>query len=164
MFNRPQSLYRSAVTGVLGLATAGLVGLAVPASAAAADRPGPNDASSTSDSVRPGGKAAKDGVCNTNELCLYWNADRGGAKLDLYLSDPNFSNDIFKGGGAGNGANANNEPRSFRSYETSVYWRVWAGASYTGTQIVCIAPGDRGNFSNSLWGQASSANWSTTPC
>lgn len=170
MFRRIKSLHLTAVTGVIAMAAASLVALTGPASAAAPEKPGPNDASSTSAAERPSSRANKDGVCNTQELCLYYWQNRkapgsgaASAKLDLHLSDANFIGDIFRVG-SGSGVTANNNARSYLSTETTVYWRVWDGANYTGTQILCIAPGDRGNFANSLWDKASSANWSTTAC
>ena len=83
--------------------------------------------------------------------------------MDLFLSDADFSGDIFRGGGSGNGVSADNNTRSYLSRD-SFYWRVYDGVNYTGTQILCIAPGDRGNFANSFWDRASSATFSTTPC
>lgn len=162
-FHRTKPLHLTAVTAAVALAAAGLVGLTAPASAATPDKPGPGGDSSSSTPAKPGGRAGKDGVCNTSELCLYYLQNRVGAKLDLFFSDANFSGDILKGGGSGNGASANNNTRSYVSLD-SFYWRVYDGANFTGTQILCIAPGDRGNFANSFWDRASSATFSSTPC
>lgn len=164
MFQRFNSLRLTAVSGVVALAAAGLVGLTSSASAAATAKPGPNADPSTSAPAKPGGRANKDGVCNQYELCLYYMQNKVGAKFDLYLSDSNFAGDIFRGGGSGNGVTADNNARSYISLETSIYWRVYDGINYTGTQILCIAPGDRGNFAASLWDRASSANFSSTAC
>ncbi|MET0863902.1 MAG: peptidase inhibitor family I36 protein [Nakamurella sp.] len=164
MIERIKSLRLAAVAAVVAMAAATLVGLTASASAAEPDKPGPTEDSSTSAPAKPGGKANKDGVCNTSELCLYYFQNRTGAKLDLLLSDANFSGDVLKGGGSGNGASANNNTRSYLSTETVYYWRVYDGANYTGTQILCIAPGDRGNFTSSLWDKATSATYSTTAC
>jgi len=171
MFHRTKSLRLTAATGVVALAAAGLVGFTTSASAAEPDKPGPNNASSSSAPARPEGRANKDGVCNSLELCLYFWQNRkapgaagtASAKLDLHFADANFLGDVFLNG-SGNGVTANNNARSYLSTETSMYWRVWDGANYTGTQILCIAPGDRGNFANSLWDKASSANYNSTPC
>lgn len=161
---RFKSFRLTAMTGAVALAAAGLVGLTAPASAAPPDKPGPNTDSSTSAPVKPGGRAGKDGVCNASELCLYYLQNRTGAKLDLFVSDPNFSGDLLRGGGSGNLSSANNNTRSYLSTETTYYWRVYDGINYTGTQILCIAPGDRGNFTQSLWDRASSATYSSTAC
>lgn len=164
-----KSLHLTALIGAVALAAACLVGLTGPASAAPPDKPGPNADSSSSAPAKPGGRAAKDGVCNVSELCLYYwqnrTAPAGGgasAKLDLFVSDADFANDIMRIG-SGNGASANNNARSYLNNDT-FYWRVYDLPNYTGTQILCIAPGDRGNFTNTLWDRASSATFSSVPC
>jgi hypothetical protein len=164
MIERIKSLHLTAMAGVIALAAATLVGFSASASAAGPDKPGPNEDSSTSAPAKPGGRANKDGVCNTSELCLYYLQNKVGAKLDLFSSDSNFSGDILKGGGSGNLASADNNTRSYLSTETTYYWRVYDGINYTGTQILCIAPGDRGNFTSTLWDRASSATYSSTAC
>jgi len=164
VIERIKSIRLAAAAAVVAMAAATLVGFSASASAAGPDKPGPNEDSSTSAPAKPGGKANKDGVCNSSELCLYYLQNRTGAKLDLLLSDADFAGDILRGGGAGNLATANNNTRSYLSTETIYYWRVYDGINYTGTQILCIAPGDRGNFTSSLWDRASSATYSTVAC
>jgi len=154
------SLRRAAVTSAVALAaTGGLVTLAGPASAA--DKPGPNPPSSSP--AKPDSRTGKNGVCESGELCLYYLQDKRGAFLDLFVSDPDFSNDVLRGGTPGNLANANNNTRSIRNRD-SFYWRVYDGTNYTGTVILCAAPGDVGNFTASLWDRASSASYSSTAC
>jgi len=163
MLERLKSLHLTAMTGVVAVAAASLVGLTTTASASPPDKPGSNDDSSSSAPAKPGKRAGTDGVCQTGELCLYYLQNKVGAILDLYVSDGDFSNDLLKGGGSGNGANSNNNTRSYISLD-SYYWRVYDGVNNTGTQILCIAPGDRGNFNSALWDRASSASYSSTAC
>jgi hypothetical protein len=162
--HRTKSLRRTAVIGTVALASAGLVGMVGPASAADLNKPGPTVEQSTSSPVRPGGRIGKNGVCEVSELCLYFFQDRGGAFLDLFNSDPDFSDDVLRGGGTGNLSNANNNTRSILSRESSVYWRVYNEVNYTGNLILCAAPGDRANFYPPLYDTPSSARWSSTPC
>lgn len=162
-FHRTKPLHLTAVTAAVALAAAGLVGLTAPASAATPDKPGLNGDSLSSSPEKLGARAGKDGVCDTGELCLYYWQNREGAMLDLYLSEADFSGDILRGGGLGNGGSADNNTRSYLSRDI-YYWRVYDGVNYTGTQIQCIAPGEAGNFDNSFWDQASSATFSSTPC
>jgi hypothetical protein len=137
-FHSTKSLRRTALTGTIALAaTAGLVGLAAPASA-----------------------AGKDGSCQSGELCLYYFQNRTSHVFDLYDSDANFSGDTFPGATS---ISADNETRSYYNRDV-YYWRVYDGANYSGEEIVCIAPGDRGNFARAYWERASSARWSSQSC
>lgn len=164
-FHRIKSPRGPVMTGAVALAAAaGLVGLVGPASAADPTKPGPTVQESTRSAEKPASSVGKNGVCEVNELCLYYLQDRRGAFLDLFSSDSDFSNDLLRGGGSGNLSNANNNTRSFLSRESSVYWRVYDGVNFTGTEILCIAPGDRANFTRTLWDRASSATYNTTPC
>jgi hypothetical protein len=133
-----KSLRRTAVTGTVALAaTAGLVGLAAPASA----------------------EVGKNGVCETGDLCLYFQTQQRGPVFDLFSADANFNPETFPGTQIA----ANNNTRSYRNRD-NFYWRVYDGPNFTGTEILCIAPGDRGNFSTRDYDRASSARFSSTAC
>src|ERR1700710_2158080 len=95
MIDRIQSIRLAALVGVAAMAAATLVGLTSTASASTPDKPGPSDDSSSSAPAKPGKKAGKDGVCNTGELCLFYLQNKVGAKLDLFVSDGDFSNDLL---------------------------------------------------------------------
>jgi Peptidase inhibitor family I36 len=137
-FHRTRSLRRSAVIGTVALAaTAGLVGLAAPASA-----------------------YEKDGECEYGELCLYWWQGYGEPLFDMYYADPDFSDDVFP---TDYSKYVDNNTRSYWNRD-NLYWRVYDGYYYTGEELQCVEPGDRGNFSSGDWDRASSANYSSEPC
>jgi hypothetical protein len=136
-FHRTKSLRRTAVTGTVALAaTAGLIGLAAPASA-----------------------AEKDGVCESGEACLYYLQSYGGPLFDMYYADSDFSDDVFPGDGRA----VDNNTRSYWNRD-NFYWRVYDGADSTGDELQCMDPGDRGNFSRGDWDRASSASYSSEAC
>jgi hypothetical protein len=136
--HRSKSLRRTAVTGTVALAvTAGLVGLAAPASA-----------------------AGKDGTCQRDELCLYWWQGYGEPLYDLYNSDSNFYHETFP---RDHSKYVDDNTRSYWNRDT-YYWRVYDDPDYSGEELACIEPGDRGNFSRGDWDRASSAYWSDEPC
>jgi len=158
--HRTKSLHRTAVTATVALAAAaGLIGLAAPASAAAKPDPSVGASVPTNAPAKPASRAGKDGVCQSGELCMYYLQQRQSHLFDLFVSDVNFSGDVFPG----TGISADNNVRSYINNDT-FYWRVYSGANYSGTEILCIAPGDRGNFSRRDWDTASSANYSSTAC
>jgi hypothetical protein len=166
--NHRTKLHRTAAAGTVAVAAAAcLFGLTAPASAATKPDPAPS-ATATDDSTRPASRLNKNGVCEVNELCLYYwqNRKTPGSGLaspvfDLHLSDSSFAGESFF---PLPGPSADNNARSYRSRETSVYWRVYDGANYTGTELLCIAPGDVGNLSWVHWDKATSAKYNTIPC
>jgi Peptidase inhibitor family I36 len=137
-FSRTKSLRATALTGAVALAaTAGVVGTATPASA-----------------------GGKDGNCESGEFCLFYLQNRTDSVFDLYVGEADFSVDQFP---TVAGRPVDNNTRSYDNKDT-YYWRVYDGANYTGDELLCIAPGDRGNFRHSDWDRASSANFSSTAC
>ena len=157
--NHRTTLRRTAATGTAALAAAAcLFGLTGPASAAA--KPDPSvGATAAPGSSKAATRAGKDGLCQTGELCLYYLQDKRSSVFDLFVSDTNFSGDVFPG----TRISADNNVRSYRNRDT-FYWRVYDGAGSTGTEILCIAPGDVGNFTRTQWDKASSATYSSVAC
>jgi Peptidase inhibitor family I36 len=139
--------------------TLGLGGMLLPgASAMAATTPDQGAAVAASESQSL--SVEKDGNCEVGELCLFWWQNYSGAAFDLYLSDPDFSDDAFSVDPAWA---VDNNTRSYWSQD-DFYWRVYDGANYSGEELLCIAPGDRGNFNRADWDRASSAAYSSEPC
>jgi hypothetical protein len=157
--NHRTTLHRTAATGTVALATAAcLFGLTAPATAA--PKPDPSVGATVTDSpTKPATRAGKNGLCEAGELCLYFLQNKTSFVFDLFLSDTNFVGDVF----GGTGISADNNARSYRNKDT-FYWRVYSGSSNTGTEILCIAPGDVGNFSRRDWDTATSANFSSVAC
>jgi hypothetical protein len=158
--NHRSKLHRTAATGTVALATAAcLFGMTAPVSAAA--KPDPSVGATVTDSPsKAATRAGKNGLCEAGELCLYYLQNKTGRIFDLYFSDSNFWGDVFPG----SAISADNNVRSYRNRDT-YYWRVYSGANYAaGTEILCIAPGDVGNFSRVHWDTASSATFSSTAC
>ncbi|MGY1624254.1 peptidase inhibitor family I36 protein [Geodermatophilus sp. SYSU D00965] len=136
--------------------TLGIGGVLLPGATAMAAT---TDASTTATSVAPT-MYEKDGWCDAGEFCLYYMQNYGGDMFDLYLDDADFSDDGFS---TNPGRAADNNTRSYWNND-SYTWRVYDGYGYTGDELLCISPGDRGNFSSFDWDRASSATYSTTPC
>ena len=128
----------TALTGAAALAaTAGLVGTATPASA-----------------------AERDGVCEAGEFCLYWLAGSGEPLFDLFVDDPDFSDDFFP---ADPNLPVSDNTRSYWNQD-DFYWHVYDEPNYAGEELLCAAPGEFGDLSQGAWDRASSAYFSTDPC
>ncbi len=95
--------------------------------------------------------AGKDGVCQSGELCLYYNSNYGGRIFDLYVNDSNFSGDVFPG----TTTSANNNTASYFNADTYT-WYVYTGANRSGSRGN-LPPGHYGNFSSIYKNTVSSA-------
>lgn len=95
--------------------------------------------------------AGKNGVCETGELCLFYNSNYGGRIFDLYYSDGDFRGDVFPG----STTSANNNTASYWNND-HLTWDVYTGANRSGSRGY-LPPGHYGNFSSIYKNTVSSA-------
>lgn len=95
---------------------------------------------------------ARNGVCESGEICIYYNSDRGGSVSDFTTGVPNWGTGdncyVFKGPGLGQGFCMWDNNASFWN-RTSRSVNVCTNTSYTGT-CRTISPGAYGNFGAAL--------------
>ncbi|WP_239313275.1 MULTISPECIES: peptidase inhibitor family I36 protein [unclassified Frankia] len=103
----------------------------------------------------PASATGKNGALEAGELGLYYFTGQSGYLFDLYLSDPDFSNDVFPG----TSISANNNTESWRNLDT-YWWRVFTGANYTGSGLD-LAPFSAYNFPTTFFNTISSAYYYT---
>jgi hypothetical protein len=95
-----------ALATATAVATGTVLAIAVPASPAAA--------------------TWNDGICTSQEICLWQNANRGGGKIDYFQFDTDFSNNKF----IGTSTSVNDRVSSADSYEPYCYFHLFRDASY----------------------------------
>ncbi|MFF3763421.1 peptidase inhibitor family I36 protein [Streptomyces sp. NPDC001922] len=95
--------------------------------------------------------AGKNGVVEVGELGLYYLTDYRSPIFDLYVSDADFSNDVFPG----TSISANNNTESFWNRD-SFTWYVCLNANYGGG-CGYINPGQYANFSATFKNTVTSA-------
>ena len=100
----------------------------------------------------------KNGVLETGEFGLYYLTGSSGLVFDLYVSDSDFSNDVFPGTSIG----ANDNTESYRNRD-SYWWHVFTNAGYAGAHG-CIPSGYVGNASSTFKDTISSAYFSSSSC
>jgi hypothetical protein len=125
-----QHLRRLAVTGV-ALAAVGGVGIATAGSASAA--------------------TGKNGTVESGEFGLYYVTGSSGLVFDLFVSDSNFSGDVFPG----TSISANDNTESYRNRDT-LTWYVYTNAGAGGSEG-WLDPGYVGNASSTFKNTISSA-------
>jgi hypothetical protein len=106
----------------------------------------------------PADAAGKNGSCESGEFCLYYLQNQGGYVFDLYVSDTDFSNDVFPG----TSISANDNTESYRNRD-SYYWHVFTNANYGGSHG-CLPAGYVGNASATFKNTISSAYLSSSGC
>jgi hypothetical protein len=106
----------------------------------------------------PAGATGKNGVCESGELCLYYLQNFNPPVFDLFVSDPDFSNDVFPG----THISADNNTESAWNHDV-FRWHVFTGANYSGAHG-CIPPGASGNFNSTFRNAVSSAYYSSSGC
>lgn len=126
-------LRRAAATGA-AIAALGGIGMASAAPASAA--------------------TPKNGVVEVGELGLYYLSNYGTPVLDLYVSDPDFSNDNFPG----TTIPADNNTESVWNRDTYTWW-VCTGYNYGGS-CGFVSPGGYGNLNATYKNTVSSAYFS----
>lgn len=100
----------------------------------------------------------KNGVLESGEFGLYFLQNQGSYVFDLFVSDDNFSNDVFPG----TGITADNNTESYRNRDT-FWWHVFTGAGYTGSHG-CLPSGHVGNASGTFTNTITSAYYSSSSC
>ena len=100
----------------------------------------------------------KNGVVESGEFGLYWLTGSSGLVFDLFLSDADFSNDVFPG----TSINANDNTESYRNRDV-YWWHVFTNANYGGSHG-CLPAGWVGNASATFFNTISSAYYSTASC
>ena len=100
----------------------------------------------------------KNGVVESGEFGLYYSTGSSGLVFDLFVSDDNFSNDVFPGTSIG----ADNNTESYRNRDT-FWWHVFTGYGYTGSHG-CLPPGHVGNASATYKNTISSAFYASYSC
>ncbi|MFE9769968.1 peptidase inhibitor family I36 protein [Streptomyces sp. NPDC005808] len=125
-----QHLRQLAVTGV-ALAALGTAGIATAGSASAA--------------------TGKNGVVEVGEFGLYYVTGSSGTVFDLFVSDTNFSGDVFPG----TSISANDNTESYRNRD-SLTWYVYTNAGAGGSEG-WLDPGYVGNASTTFKNKISSA-------
>lgn len=100
----------------------------------------------------------KNGVVESGEFGLYYVTGSSGLVFDLFVSDDNFSNDVFPG----TSIIADNNTESYRNRD-SFWWHVFTGYGYTGSHG-CLPPGHVGNASVTFKNTISSAYYSSASC
>ncbi|MFF3086494.1 hypothetical protein ACFVRB_15800 [Streptomyces nojiriensis] len=99
--------------------------------------------------------AAKDGWLTSGELGLFCGSNQSNSVFDLYSSDPDFSNDYFKGSQSCAGHTTNDYTESFINQDTYT-WDVytdWKGQGAGGY----LSANTRGNLGGTWFNQISSA-------
>jgi hypothetical protein len=106
----------------------------------------------------PASATEKNGVVEPGELGLYFLSGLRPPIFDLFLSDPNFADDVF----AGTSIPADNNTESLWNNDTFT-WHVYTGPNYTGIEG-CLPPGTSGDLTPAFKNTISSARWTSTPC
>jgi hypothetical protein len=106
----------------------------------------------------PAQAAGKDGVVDSGEFGLYYVTGSSGLVFDLFVSDNNFSGDVFPG----TSISANDNTESYRNRD-SFYWHVFTAAGYGGSHG-CLSAGYVGNASATYKNTISSAFYSSSSC
>lgn len=101
----------------------------------------------------PAQAAARDGVCDSGEVCFYYNSDFGGSLSDFTTSIPDYATAQpecydFKGPGAGKGLCIKNQVASVRNKTTKPV-KVYFNSNYGGSSQT-IAAGASANLNATL--------------
>jgi len=106
----------------------------------------------------PAQATGKNGVVESGEFGLYYVTGSSGLVFDLFVSDSNFSGDVFPG----TSISANDNTESYRNRD-SFYWHVFTAAGYGGSHG-CLPAGYVGNASATYRNTISSAYYSSSSC
>ncbi|GAA2427059.1 peptidase inhibitor family I36 protein [Streptomyces glaucus] len=112
----------------------------------------------------PASAADRDGVCNTGELCYFFNSDYQGSRSDFFYNDANLVDNKFLSTGAGQGQVVKNNAAGGFNYETSLAVTVWYNSNYNNgtydgrSDTLPAATGD-GRFDNVYNENASHNFW-----
>jgi hypothetical protein len=100
----------------------------------------------------------KNGTLESGEFGLYYSPGESGPVLDLYVSDADFSNDVFPG----TNIPANDNTASYNNRDT-YWWNVFTNANYSGSHG-CVSAGYVGDASSTFRNTISSAYFSSSGC
>jgi hypothetical protein len=98
-----------------------------------------------------------DGICDTHEICLYFNSDFQGSVADFGSGVPDFAGKVFKGPGAGRGQAVKNNAASVCNSHPIYAAVVYFNSHYSGKADV-IPPNDCENLRNT-YNENASATW-----
>lgn len=76
--------------------------------------------------------AEHDGVCNSYEICLFYNSSYAGAKHDFARNVPDFAPYRYFSPGAGAGQGVKNNAASAYNYDASSTARIYYNSNYAG--------------------------------
>lgn len=88
-----------------------------------------------------------DGICDTHEICLYFNHDLAGSVADFASPVADFAGKVFKGPGAGKGQAVKNNAASACNTHPTYSAVVYFNSHYSGKADV-IPPNDCENLRN----------------
>jgi hypothetical protein len=174
------SLRRTMAVAIGGMALAGVVTAASPASAATKDGPPPTAAapsapapthvagtsSTTSATSRnSGGVSSKhlDGYCNIyssgyGDECLWYYFNYGGSLADFYFADANLNDNYFITPGAGQGQRVGNNAESYANYDQHLSALNWTDPNFNGLAFRAW-PNQHGNFPYPYYDNIESISW-----
>ena len=76
--------------------------------------------------------AEHDGICNSYEICLFYNSYYGGAKRDFARNVPDFAPYRYFSPGAGAGQTVKNNAASAYNYDYGSTARIYYNSNYAG--------------------------------
>lgn len=78
----------------------------------------------------PASAADRDGVCNTGEVCYFFNSNFGGSRSDFFGNDANLQDNNFLSSGSGQGQTVKNNAAGGRGLDATYNVTVWFNSNY----------------------------------
>jgi hypothetical protein len=168
VLTNPRNIARVVALLATTVLSASLVGAPASAAPSSHPKPGPVAAAST---VRPPAPVApkrttglapaipnQNGVCNFNELCLWYFFNFAGSMSDFAFTTPHIGGATFLSAGTGQGAHVTNNSESFYDTDSTYAVNACVNDNLVGPCML-IQPGQYGNFPYPFYDNVESFNF-----